>query len=241
MKPTGIVNDAIYLSHATPDGHPEHRRRLEAIAARLSGETRLMDRLRRLPAASADLEALAAVHAEAYLDVLAATAHADGTALTADTFASRRSFQAARQAAGGVMAAVDAVMAGTVENAFALDKIKIMEASVAKWNRIIAGESADGGVLDCPPCRIYYMLICYGCPIAEYTGKKFCRGSPYPKWYWHQVNEHGEMRRKVYCPKCLEYATEMRDFMIEILDHLKAERLARETAATEAPDDASAT
>ena len=120
MKPTGIVNDAIYLSHATPDGHPEHRRRLEAIAARLSGETRLMDRLRRLPAASADLEALAAVHAEAYLDVLAATAHADGTALTADTFASRRSFQVARQAAGGVMAAVDAVMAGTVENAFAL-------------------------------------------------------------------------------------------------------------------------
>ena len=34
-------------------------------------------------------------------------------------------------------------------------------------------DASDGGVLDCPPCRIFYMLICIGCPIAEYTGKKF--------------------------------------------------------------------
>jgi len=120
MKPTGIVNDDIYLAHVTPDGHPEHRRRLEAIAARLGRNPRLADRLGRIPAVSADLETLCAVHAEAYLEALAATAAADGTALTADTFASRQSFQAARRAAGGVMAAVDAVMAGAVENAFAL-------------------------------------------------------------------------------------------------------------------------
>jgi len=43
-----------------------------------------------------------------------------------------------------------------------MDKIRIMESSVAKWNRIIAGERSDGGVLDCPPCRIYYMLVCTG-------------------------------------------------------------------------------
>ena len=51
-----------------------------------------------------------------------------------------------------------------------MDKIRIMEASVEKWNRIIAGESSDGGVVDCPPCRIFYVLVCFGCPIAEYTG-----------------------------------------------------------------------
>jgi hypothetical protein len=54
-----------------------------------------------------------------------------------------------------------------------MDNIHIMDASVRKWQRIIDGKRSDGGVLDCPPCRIYYVLICIGCPIAAYTGKKF--------------------------------------------------------------------
>ena len=105
-----------------------------------------------------------------------------------------------------------------------MDKLKIMQASVRKWNRIIAGEGSDGGILDCPPCRIYYMLVCTGCPISQYTGKKFCKGSPYGRWYWHQNNAHGHIRKKVYCPECLKLATDMRDFMIEIVDDLKAKR-----------------
>lgn len=104
-----------------------------------------------------------------------------------------------------------------------INKIKIMESSVRKWNRIIEGKGSDGGVLDCPPCRIFYALVCIGCPIAEYTQKKFCKGSPYPAWYWHQNDVHGKIRKKVYCPECLELATKMRDFMIEIVEHLKAE------------------
>ncbi len=105
-----------------------------------------------------------------------------------------------------------------------MDKIKIMEASVAKWNRIIEGKGSDGGVLDCPPCRIFYMLVCFGCPIAEYTGKKFCKGSPYGDWYWHQIEDHGYMRKKIYCPECLRLAEAMRDFMVEIVEHLKKKR-----------------
>ena len=105
-----------------------------------------------------------------------------------------------------------------------MDRIKIMEASVEKWNRIIAGKRSDGGIIDCPPCRIFYALVCFGCPIAEYTGKKFCKGSPYPDWYWHHIEEHDKIRRKVYCPECLRLATAMRDYMIEIVDHMKAER-----------------
>ena len=105
-----------------------------------------------------------------------------------------------------------------------MNKIRIMQASVAKWNRIIAGKGSDGGVLDCPPCRIFYMLICTGCPIAEYSGKKFCKGSPYPGWYHHQNNVHGFLRRKVYCPECLRLATAMRDYMVEIVDHLKTQK-----------------
>jgi hypothetical protein len=114
-----------------------------------------------------------------------------------------------------------------------MNKIKIMEASVRKWNRIISGKGADGGVYDCPPCRIFYMLVCYGCPISEFTGKKFCKGSPYPDWYWHQREAHDCIRRKVYCPECLRLATEMRDFMIEIVNYLKEKKKNRVEKARE--------
>ncbi|MDM8525149.1 hypothetical protein QUF80_17400 [Desulfococcaceae bacterium HSG8] len=102
-----------------------------------------------------------------------------------------------------------------------INKIRVMESSVRKWDKIIAGKGSDGGVLDCPPCRIYYMLICVGCPIAEYTGKKFCKGSPYVPWYWHQTEVHGHIRKKIYCPECLKLAQDMRDFMAEIVEHMK--------------------
>ena len=115
-----------------------------------------------------------------------------------------------------------------------MNKISIMEASVRKWERIITGKGSDGGVVDCPPCRIFYMLVCFGCPIAQYTGKKFCKGSPYGAWYWHQLEEHDKIRKKVYCPECLRLAKDMHAFMIEILEHLKAEKKKSETDTTEA-------
>jgi hypothetical protein len=109
-----------------------------------------------------------------------------------------------------------------------MDKISIMEASVKKWNRIIAGKGSDGGVLDCPPCRIFYMLVCTGCPIAQYTGKKFCKQSPYGPWYRHQMEVHGRIRKKVYCDECITLATDMRDFMVEIVEHLKQKKARQE-------------
>lgn len=109
-----------------------------------------------------------------------------------------------------------------------MNKIKIMENSVNKWNRIIYENGSDGGVLDCPPCRIFYFMFCIGCPIAEYTGYKFCKGSPYGRWYWHQLNEHDKLRKKIYCPECEKLAIEMRDFMQEIVDHMKAKASEKE-------------
>jgi hypothetical protein len=103
-----------------------------------------------------------------------------------------------------------------------MNKVRIMAASVKKWQRIIDGKGSDGGVLDCPPCRIYYMLICIGCPIAEYTGQKFCKGSPYGEWYRHQIEAHDRIRKRVYCPECKRLAENMRQFMVEIHDHLLA-------------------
>lgn len=109
-----------------------------------------------------------------------------------------------------------------------MNKIAIMEAAVRKWNRIIAGKGSDGGVWDCPPCRIFYLLFCVGCPIASYTGQKFCKGSPYGPWYHHQNDAHGYLIRKVRCPECIDLATQMRDYMQEIVDHLKAQKAIKE-------------
>jgi hypothetical protein len=107
-----------------------------------------------------------------------------------------------------------------------MNKISIMEASVRKWQRIIDGKGSDSGVLDCPPCRIFYMLVCVGCPIAGYSGKKFCQQTPYIAWYHHQINEHGYIRRKIYCEECVRLATDMRDYMSEIVEHLKSKKAA---------------
>ncbi len=112
-----------------------------------------------------------------------------------------------------------------------MNKIRIMKASVAKWERIINGKGTDGGVLDCPPCRIFYLLVCTGCPISGYTGKKFCKGTPYIDWYWHQNEIHGKMLRKVYCPECRRLACKMRDFMKEIVRDLSDEKRLKDKIA----------
>jgi hypothetical protein len=109
-----------------------------------------------------------------------------------------------------------------------MNKTTIMEASVRKWEKIIDGKRTDGGVVDCPPCRIFYMLACTGCPIAEHTGKRFCKATPYPAWHYHQMNEHGKMRKRVYCPECVRLAKEMHALMVEIVAALKAASQAKE-------------
>lgn len=101
-----------------------------------------------------------------------------------------------------------------------MNKIKIMEAAVKKWQRIIDKKGSDGGVLDCPPCRIYYFVVCIGCPIAQYTGQKFCKGTPYIPWFRHQLEKHDKMFKKIYCPECEILARDMQNYMREIRDHL---------------------
>ena len=112
-----------------------------------------------------------------------------------------------------------------------MNKISIMEAAVRKWQRILNGKGSDGGVLDCPPCRIFYVLVCIGCPIAAYSGKKFCRETPYIPWYRHQMEVHGYIRKKIYCPECRRLAIDMRNYMSEIVEHLKAETLSQSSDA----------
>jgi acetoin utilization deacetylase AcuC-like enzyme len=114
---TGIVTDETFLEHDTGAGHPERADRLRAIHRWL--EQQKPDDWIRVAARDASAEELARVHIPEHVQRVAATAGVSHYAFDADTPVSPRSFAAARRAAGGVLALVDAVMAGTVKNGFA--------------------------------------------------------------------------------------------------------------------------
>jgi acetoin utilization deacetylase AcuC-like enzyme len=102
-------------------GHPERPERLEAIRALMEREG-LWDEARRLPVPEATDEALARVHAEAYLELLDVVAEAGGARLDADTYATAGSVGVAKRAAGGLLAVTDAVLEGRSARGFALTR-----------------------------------------------------------------------------------------------------------------------
>jgi acetoin utilization deacetylase AcuC-like enzyme len=102
------------LRHVTPPGHPERVERLEVILQALAPLG--LERREAPPATGAELRLC---HPQAYIDAIRAAVPAAGTrALDADTHVSPGSLDAALRAAGGCVAAVDAVLAGEVANAF---------------------------------------------------------------------------------------------------------------------------
>ena len=113
----GIVWDERYLAHAA-EGHVECPARLTAVRRALEGAG-LWDHLVPIaarPAADADL---GRVHSPEHVERVRRTAEAGGTVwFDADTYACAASAQAADLAAGGVCAAVDAVMDGRAASAF---------------------------------------------------------------------------------------------------------------------------
>jgi acetoin utilization deacetylase AcuC-like enzyme len=115
---TGFVYDAIYLKHDTGAGHPERPARLTAIVDRLEQKGVLKDLVRLKPAPAA-LEWITTVHTPEYVERVRKSCQAGiGYVDTADAPASRESYAVALSAAGGVLSAMDAVMDGTVKNAF---------------------------------------------------------------------------------------------------------------------------
>ena len=115
---TGIVTDDSYLEHDTGASHPERPDRLRAVGRLLQSEPS-PDWIR-IPARDASVEELARIHVPEHVERVAATARLAHFAFDADTPACAGTFVAARRAAGGVLALVDAVMARRVSNGFAL-------------------------------------------------------------------------------------------------------------------------
>jgi len=113
-----LVYDPIYLEHDTGQ-HVENAQRLVAIMGHLE-EAKLLERLVSLPPRAASLEELATVHSMGFISYIQSFAERGGGWLDADTVVSPTSYDAALCAAGGAIKAVDGVLSGEVESAFAL-------------------------------------------------------------------------------------------------------------------------
>jgi len=114
----GFVYDPVYLKHDTGQ-HVENAGRLEAIMAHLE-QTGLSRELVPIKPREASLDELALVHDENYIASIQEVARRGGGWLDPDTVMSAGSYEAALYAAGGALAATEAVMADAVSSAFAL-------------------------------------------------------------------------------------------------------------------------
>ncbi len=115
---TGYVYDPFNLRHTYP-GHPENHRRLERTWALLQ-ESALLEELHRVESRPAPLEAITVLHRPDYLERLRRLSEQGGGFEDPDTYVVEASYEAALRAVGGLLHLVDQVMAGAVENGFAL-------------------------------------------------------------------------------------------------------------------------
>ena len=119
MKRVALFTHRACLAHDPGVGHPECPDRLRAVLAALDHPDFV--HLLREQAPEASFEQLTLVHPPGYVRAIFDLAPPPGEvlALDADTFANEYSVGAARRAAGGVIAGVDAVMEGWADAAFA--------------------------------------------------------------------------------------------------------------------------
>ena len=114
---TGFHIDEAYLRHRMPEGHPERVARIERLLklATRPGELGVTV----IPASRrATIDELALVHSPVYITKIAAAA-GQSCMLDPDTYMSPDSYDVACRAVGGVLALVDRVMTGKLDNGFA--------------------------------------------------------------------------------------------------------------------------
>jgi acetoin utilization deacetylase AcuC-like enzyme len=116
---TLLISHPSFLEHDTGPYHPERPDRLRAVLAALDDPA--FAGLVRVAAPAASMEELTRVHPQEYVEAILGIrpgpgehVHVDG-----DTVMGQGSAEAARRAAGAVVAGVEAVMEGRVQTAFA--------------------------------------------------------------------------------------------------------------------------
>ncbi|MCK4722991.1 MAG: histone deacetylase, partial [Dehalococcoidia bacterium] len=114
----GLVYDPIYLEHDT-GSHMENATRLVSVV-KLLEQTNMVEQIVPVAPRAATIDELAKVHSKYYISQVESIARMGAGWLNADTLVSPASYEVALHAAGGLINAVDAVMAGEVASAFAL-------------------------------------------------------------------------------------------------------------------------
>jgi acetoin utilization deacetylase AcuC-like enzyme len=118
MGKTGLVYHPAYLEHDMGSGHPESPNRLRAIMQQLE-QSRTAARLTRIEPLKAEDKWITQIHTAGYVASLNQHAPTTGrVSLDPDTSMSPGSLTAAYLAAGGALAAVDAIMATQVDHVF---------------------------------------------------------------------------------------------------------------------------
>lgn len=118
MNALALVDDPLFARHEAPSGHPERSERLDAARAGLARAHLALGTQTLRPRDASD-EELGRVHRAGYLARLGQAAGKAGY-LDADTFYSPASVAAARRAAGGAVALVDALAEGQARYGLAL-------------------------------------------------------------------------------------------------------------------------
>lgn len=104
--------------------------------------------------------------------------------------------------------------------------LKALRGSIAKWQRIVAGDGVDEGAENCALCALFIDAECVGCPVSKNTGMDGCIGSPYVEFENAWIVEmetltdkfplFGEPRR-VVGPQTMAAALREVDFLTSLL------------------------
>jgi acetoin utilization deacetylase AcuC-like enzyme len=118
MLRTALVTDRHYLDHFPGRGHPERPERVKVLLDMAEGLRR--EGLKRIAPREATVAELELCHDPRYVALVRQTATRESYDFDPDTHASHATYQTAVLAAGGILTAVEAVLAGEADNAFAI-------------------------------------------------------------------------------------------------------------------------
>jgi len=118
-RKTGIVKDTRYLQHSAGFAHPESPERLAAIYEMLDNPLESWKFTHIVPREATHKE-IETIHSPSYVEFIASTAGKRSVYLDPDTATSPETYEIAKLAVGGVCNAIDSVIEGRVDNAFAL-------------------------------------------------------------------------------------------------------------------------
>ena len=114
---TAYFTHNIFKEHLTGEGHPERPPRMDAINQALQAQDWQRELLRPQFGAATD-EQIALCHPLEHIQMIRQMAARGGGMIDGDTVVSSRSYDAASMGVGAACAALDAVINGTVDNAF---------------------------------------------------------------------------------------------------------------------------